>query len=234
VRPEDQPDTWTEIGRSTTPVVNGVLGVFDATALDNGDYRLRLTAWDQYGNGLADETRVRVDGQAKVGLFTLTFEDMTISLPGMGLSVGRTYDSRVKSQGDFGIGWRMDLRTVRLTENRNQGTGWSVTYVTPNYPLNGYQINPSVPHTVSIAIPGGRTQVFDAAAKLYSKYDPTYGYISYEAKPGTYSTLEAVDLSDWVMMGGELYDLYGDYSETYNPQVYRKHPVNCRIAPVRM
>src|SRR3712207_8979512 len=37
-----------------------------------------------------------------------------------------TYDSRIKTKGDFGLGWRMGLRSITLSENRNQGGDWAI------------------------------------------------------------------------------------------------------------
>ncbi|MBD3242648.1 MAG: hypothetical protein GF331_18805, partial [Chitinivibrionales bacterium] len=210
-----------EFHRGTTPVTDGVLGSFDATVVENGDYCIRLTAYDIYGNAAYDETRVHVEGQAKIGLFTLTFEDLNVRLPGMGLSVARSYDSRVKARGDFGCGWRLDLRSLRLSENRVQGEGWEIELVDPQEPLQGYTLAGSTPHTVSIAIPGGRTQVFDAVPELYNRFDPTYGQMTYRARPGTYSTLEVLGIdSDVYVQGSELYSL-SDLITPFDPHRYR-------------
>ena len=41
------------------------------------------------------------------------------------ITVTRTYDSRDKGKGDFGVGWRLDVQTLRLRTNRVLGTGWT-------------------------------------------------------------------------------------------------------------
>ena len=38
--------------------------------------------------------------------------------------IRRVYDSRDKRTGDFGVGWHLDLQTLRLRGNRVLGTGW--------------------------------------------------------------------------------------------------------------
>jgi hypothetical protein len=45
-----------------------------------------------------------VDRKMKVGHFTVSFRDLTIPVPGIPIQVVRTYDSRNKGFGDFGIG----------------------------------------------------------------------------------------------------------------------------------
>ena len=58
----------------TTPVVNAVLGQFDPTLLLNGIYDVRLTAEDTSGNVASVIRSYEVDGGAKIGNFTLSFE----------------------------------------------------------------------------------------------------------------------------------------------------------------
>jgi len=115
---------WTPIGSGTAAVVNGVLGTFDPTLLLNGAYQLELTATD--GNNLEQSVRVdiAVEGQQKIGNFTLTYSDLEIPLSGLPIQILRTYDSRDKSQGDFGVGWTLDIRQGSYKNNRPPGEGW--------------------------------------------------------------------------------------------------------------
>jgi RHS repeat-associated protein len=210
----------TEYFRSTTPVTIGPLGYIDGTNLYNGDYVIRLTVFDRNGSSASDEVQVRVEGQLKVGLFSLAFTDMSINLPGMDLSVNRAYDSRDKLQGDFGYGWKLDLRSVKLSESRSPGDDWEVQYV-GGIP-GSWKFGSAYSHTISIAIPGGRTQVFDAVPVFNNQFDPTYGDMTFVAKPGIYSTLTPLDCStEFVVMGSALYDLNGDFQQTWNPDRYR-------------
>ncbi len=88
---------------------------------------MRLRVFDRGGNITTAQVNVQVTQDLKVGLFTLMFEDVTVPMSGMPLQVIRAYDSREKTNGDFGIGWRIDVRSIRLRANRVQGTGWQVT-----------------------------------------------------------------------------------------------------------
>jgi RHS repeat-associated protein len=210
---------WTEYFRSADNVDADSLGMVDATTLVNGDYEIRLDVYDRSGNSNTASVQIKAVGEKKVGPFTLAFQDLTLPMSGLDVSVTRTYDSRVKTQGDFGIGWQMGLRSIRLSENRNPGTDWTLNRspgLIPQYSLSGAK-----PHTVTVTLPGGRTQEFNAMPHFFSAFNPTFGVMQYTAKPGTYSTLKPIDADTFVVSGGEFYDQNGDFQETFNPQVYR-------------
>jgi RHS repeat-associated protein len=115
---------WTPLAAGTSAVTGGRLGGFDPTLLLNGPYELELAATDALGEIHFADADVNVEGQLKVGLFTLTFSDLEVGLSGLPIQVLRTYDSRDKSQGDFGIGWRLEIRQGSYTNNRKPGEGW--------------------------------------------------------------------------------------------------------------
>ena len=128
VRPagEGEEGAFTELATNTVPVENASLGTLDPTLLLNGLYELRLQATDFAGQIVEDSITVAVDGQQKIGNFTLTFTDLSIPLSGLDLEILRTYDSRDKRQGDFGVGWTLDLRQGTYTNNRTPGEGWQI------------------------------------------------------------------------------------------------------------
>lgn len=210
---------WVEYHRSTTSITADSLGVIDATSLTNGDYKIRLDVYDRAGNSNSDTVQVQVAGEKKIGNFTLAFQDLTLPMSGLELTVTRSYDSRVKTQGDFGIGWKMGMRSISLHENRNQGTDWEIQR-TPGL-IPNYYFAEGKPHSVTVTLPGGRKQEFVPEPEFFSPLSPTYGVMQYRANPGTYSRLEAVEVDTFVVMGGELYDERGDFEEPFNPQVYR-------------
>lgn len=117
-------ETWTPIGTGTGAVVNGTLGVFDPTLLLNGPYEIELAGTDAQGETTIVQVDVNVEGQMKIGLFTLTFSDLEVALAGLPIEILRTYDSRDKQRGDFGIGWRLSLRQGSYKNNRKPGDGW--------------------------------------------------------------------------------------------------------------
>jgi RHS repeat-associated protein len=222
-----------EISRHDTPVHDGELGLFDGTSLQNGDYVILLTVYDRSGNTTFAQTNVRVTGNQKLGQFTLSFEDLSIPLPGFNLAVNRTYDSRDKSKGDFGYGWNMDLKTIRLSENRNQGIHWALAdsgfdVITPikagffdTVHIPRYYLRAIKPHTVTISIPGVRDQVFDANPQLFYQYDPNYGFMNYTPRQGTYSRMKQLDAGYFYRaMDDNLYRLDNMEPEPYDPDLY--------------
>ncbi len=214
---------FVEYLRSTSPVENGTLGTFDATQLENGIYFLRLTVVDAYGNETYDQITVSVDGGMKVGNFSISFSDMKIPLPGIELEVLRTYDSRIKKKKDFGVGWTLDIKqSAKLSENVMPGKGWSVICTKSLFGVClEWGINPSQSHFITVNLPGAPKQVFDVEA-VTSYANPqglVQGYLRFKARPGTYSTLQALDnVSYEFMFGGILYDF--DLNEI-NPNRYR-------------
>jgi RHS repeat-associated protein len=115
---------WTQIGSGTTPVINGVLGTFDPTLLLNGNYQLQLTATDANNLEQSVQVDIAVEGQQKIGNFTLTYQDLEVPVSGLRIQILRTYDSRDKRQGDFGVGWTLDIHQGSYKNNRPPGEGW--------------------------------------------------------------------------------------------------------------
>ena len=53
---------------------------------------------------------ITVVGQNKPGRVTFSVTDLTVPVTGMPITIGRTYDSLLRSQsGDFGNGWNLTL-----------------------------------------------------------------------------------------------------------------------------
>jgi RHS repeat-associated protein len=106
---------FTEFVRSTTPVTDGLLGVWDTTLLENDAYILRLEVVSEAGNRSVHETSVGLSGNLKLGNFRLSFEDLTIPVAGIPITIVRTYDTlRADRDGDFGYGWRLEYRSTDL------------------------------------------------------------------------------------------------------------------------
>jgi len=116
----------TTLATGTTAINNAAIAKFDPTLLENGFYRVRLTVEDFNGQVTVDEKVYHVEGKAKVGVLVLSFKDLEIPLAGVPISIYRTYDSRVKTQHDFGIGWSLSLVTGTFQHNRPPGKGWGI------------------------------------------------------------------------------------------------------------
>ena len=215
---------YIEYYRSTSSVDAANLGIVDATLLENGLYLIRLDVYDQYGNWSADEVQVAVDGNMKVGIFTLSFSDMGVMVPGLSLEVIRTYDSRVKTKGDFGVGWSLDIKkAVSLHEAHMPGKGWELVCVEDN-PYTGcmqYGLNPLIDHTITIHLPGAKQEFEVQAVDVFQLSTGAQGRFRFVPLPGTYSTLEAVDnVSFDYMFGSDVY-LDADDPEPINPNRYK-------------
>jgi YD repeat-containing protein len=159
IAPFGQP-SFTTIAVGTVPVVNGALGVLDPTTLVNDYYLLRLTVFDRAGNQQTAEVDFQVARDKKVGNFTLAFQDVNVPMAGIPISVVRSYDSRDKTKGDFGIGWRLDVNSIRLRVTGVEGADWfedkTLAGIFPTYSLA-----PTRKHLVTITLPDGRVEEFD-------------------------------------------------------------------------
>jgi RHS repeat-associated protein len=193
--------TYTAFASGTTPVVSGTLGLFDPTLLLNGLYEIRLTATNSNGRSASTSVNVVVEGGLKVGNFTLSFVDQEVPVAGLPIQVLRTYDSRDKHTGDFGVGWTLDYKGVRLQENGVLGNNWSGTRDDAFFTT--YCIQPSRPHLVTISLPDGTVYKFEASVSprcqlFYPQADVA---INFQPLPGTNGTLVPLDARDAIVSG---------------------------------
>ncbi|MCA9158171.1 MAG: putative Ig domain-containing protein, partial [Planctomycetales bacterium] len=104
-----------EFAHATTQVQAGLLGTWDTTLLENDAYIVRLEVTDLIGSTSVVDVPVGLSGALKLGNFRLSFEDMTIPVAGIPITIVRTYDTlRADRQGDFGYGWRLEYRDTDL------------------------------------------------------------------------------------------------------------------------
>tara|TARA_R110002167_G_scaffold352262_1_gene565134 strand:- start:1303 stop:19128 length:17826 start_codon:yes stop_codon:yes gene_type:complete len=96
-------------------LTNEVIGRFDPTLLRNGIYTIELEATDAGGNVSFDSEVIKVDGNLKLGNFTVSFTDLEVPVVGIPITVTRTYDTLDSNvQGDFGYGWSMDMSNTKV------------------------------------------------------------------------------------------------------------------------
>ncbi len=109
--------TFTTIATSTAPVqAGGDLGLFDPTNLADGAYTLRLTAWNAGGHVSTTSITVNVNGYLKLGNLHLAFNDLTVPVSGIPITITRTYDSlNANAPGDFGYGWTLSEADYQLS-----------------------------------------------------------------------------------------------------------------------
>jgi YD repeat-containing protein len=192
--------TFTTISSATTSVNAASLGAFDPTLLINGIYQLRLTVVDVSGRQASASTTTVVDGNQKVGRFSISFLDVAVPLSGFPLQITRTYDSQDKRSGDFGVGWSLGLRNVRLQENRALGEGWSGTrsFVT-------FCIEPVAKHVVTVTLPDNTIYQFEPVLtpRCQGLSAPDEVSLSFRSLPGTPSDvrLEPLDVRSALVSG---------------------------------
>lgn len=186
---------YVKFAEGTTSVTNGILGRLDPTMMRNGFYDIKLTVTDRSGNYVSTNTTYELDGEAKVGIFTVSFNDLTIPMAGVPISIDRTYDSRMKSKGDFGVGWSLGLRNMTISVSNTLGSDWqqTVSGFIATYRLS----EKAPPHTVTVTYPDGKIEEFSLAVSPSSQmvYPIEIATISFVPKAGTTSTLTSLDQS---------------------------------------
>ncbi|HET9306133.1 MAG TPA: PKD domain-containing protein, partial [Candidatus Sulfotelmatobacter sp.] len=119
--------TWIHLAQpsGSVPQNNAVLGVLDPTVMLNGSYTLRLSVTDSYGQSATTTTSFVVSKNMKVGNFRLTYNDLTVPVAGIPITVTRIYDSLDQGFHDFGTSWSLGIANVQLQKNRNLGKNWT-------------------------------------------------------------------------------------------------------------
>src|SRR5262249_20782831 len=106
-------------------------------------------------------SNVDVARTTKVGNFTMTFNDLSVPVAGLPITVTRTYDSRDKASHDFGFGWTLSISNVRLQKNGVLGAKWEMTQSGGFLPT--FCIVPDKQHIVTITFPDNRVYKFQAS-----------------------------------------------------------------------
>ena len=215
--------TWTTFSTGSGAVVNGLLGTLDPTLLLNGTYSIRLTSTNAEGGISFTSIGLIVTGEQKVGNFTIAFKDVNVPVAGLPIQVIRTYDSRDKRKGDFGIGWTLGINNVRIEKTGVLGSKWEETVgggFLPSYCLLAQR-----PRIVSIVFPDGKTYQFKAVTSPECQRGAPlqFATVAFTPMPGTQGSLAAVGQTDVVAVGDipgqvELRNL-GDL-QLFNPTVF--------------
>ena len=184
-------------------MTNSVLGTLDPTLLINDIYTVRLTVLDRGGNQESASVSVQVARDEKVGKFTLAFEDLAIPVARIPIAIDRVYDSRDKAVGDFGVGWRLDLQTLRLRVNREQGSAWNVNRSGGFSPT--YSFAAADQHKVSVTFPDGKVEEFDLTLSPASSliFPLQFVTASYTPRVGTPGTVQALGNNGLFVFGSQ-------------------------------
>jgi hypothetical protein len=199
------------------------IGEFDPTTLLNGLYDIRLRAYDRGGNVSEDSTTVQVEGQMKIGNFTLRYVDLELPLNGIPITLARTYDSRDKRVGDFGVGWRLAVNSIEVRTNRELGSAWRVFRQGLTFGLVEEDL-----HLAAIRLPDGRIEAFEMVvvpnASPIIPFPPLTQSVRFRPLPGTLGTLEALGENNVSILdaqpGPVTLRLDSDGS-IYNPTLFR-------------
>lgn len=215
---------WTTIASGSTAVTNGLLGTFDPTVLLNGIYTVRLSATNAGGQTSVSTVSAVVTGELKVGNFTLSFTDLNVPVAGLPIEVIRTYDSREKRTGDFGVGWTLGVKNVRVEKSGVLGINWEQTVTQGFLPTFCLQAT-KVPF-VTVTFPDGRLYKFQASlnaqCQLIAPFEfATVGFNQLPGSPGTQGAkLVALDGNDVFVAGaapGDVELLSAETVDIYNP-----------------
>ena len=222
--------SWTVSARNVdrgTPVVlasgtgapPATLATFDPTLVINGAYQILTTAVASGGGSTTCTSNVFVAGDMKLGDYQTTYLDMETSIAGFPVQILRTYDTKDTRQGDFGIGWRLELSGPRATPNNRLGQGgWSTTSC--GFLGGSRCFHTATPHFVTVTSPNGRVEVFDLTpgqtSPLLAITTPAY---TARAGTGTTSTLEDLDLPT-LQASGDSLTVFLDGS-LYDPRLFR-------------
>ncbi len=219
-RPKGGED-WTLLATGSDNVDEQAVASFDPTLLHNGIYEVRLVATDAGGKRTTDHTQVVVDGELKVGHFSLTFEDLSVDLAGIPVRVTRTYDTRQRSQSlDFGHGWSVGYQNVHLQESRTIGFAWSLNEYDTGV-FSDWCVEPDGDPVVTVRLPSGEVEKFRPRAEPHcTSITPTIDVrLVFEPIDGTDSTLEQTAYGMLRLVNGHIMKL-GE-AEPVDPDAYR-------------
>lgn len=193
---EKDKNQYIQFATGSTSVTNGILGKIDPTKLRNGLYDIRLTVEDTGGNSVSVKRVYEMDGEAKVGNFSIGFNDLTIPVTGLPITITRTYDSRNKSKGDFGVGWTLNIKDIEITENDILGKGWEQTKSGGFFPT--FFLKSTRAHTVTVNYPDGQADRFDmeispTSSQITPFTQTTTVSSSFKAQSDTHSKLDSLN-----------------------------------------
>ncbi|MBN2265519.1 MAG: hypothetical protein JW775_06870, partial [Candidatus Aminicenantes bacterium] len=222
---------WVRFASGTEAVSDGPLGILDPTQLLNGIHEVRLQVTDSSGRIARATVVVVVRDQVKVGHFTVSFVDLEVPVAGVPLRVTRTYDSRDKTRGDFGVGWRLDVSNVRVQPAATLGLAWYGTASAGAFPT--YCIQPTAPPIVTLTFPDGRVEEFEM--RLSKECQPMAPIpatqVSFVRAGATLGRLELIGSADVEIVGswpGPM-QLFGSEYSLLDPAAYRYTAPDGRI-----
>lgn len=143
-----------------------------------------------------------------------SFKDLSVPLSGLPIEVVRTYDSRDKEVGDFGVGWNLGLSDIRLQKNRPLSVKWhqEITGFVTGFGIPMYEMTPDRERIITITLPDNQVFRFRAVFNPETQTGVSIigGTVGFEPLPGTHGTLEVEGGSDVRCVGQvAVYDPFG-------------------------
>src|SRR6266567_1267680 len=202
------------------------LATFDPTVLVNGTYTITITANASGGGVQTSQSTIAVLGNLKLGRYVTTSQDLHAPVNGFQIQVLRSYDSLDKTQGDFGVGWRVSLANFRTAPNRVLGAGgWTQYNQSCVLGLCFTAFKNSAPRFVTVVFPDQHSEIFDftpaGGTNVFFGCTPTF---TARASAGTTSTLVPLDGTTCSYTGDG--NLYGSGGGFYNPQRFQLNTIN--------
>ncbi|MCP4301378.1 MAG: type IV secretion protein Rhs, partial [Gammaproteobacteria bacterium] len=218
--------TATFLPRQSASVIDGVLGSFDASLLLNGVYYIALTAVDINGHQSQESIAVIVDGQIKIGNFSVTLEDLSIPVTGIPVRITRTYDTRRKHERlDFGYGWSIDYQNVQVTETRVPGVAWRLNEYRSGFQNStiNFCVQPLGQPQVVVNLPDGDIETFDVRAEPECQlYIPRIDVqMAFEPTSGTTASLELQGDPVLRLANGNLVEIGESVDQGIDPSLYK-------------
>lgn len=221
------------ISEGTKKKNNQSLGEFDPTMLRNGLYNIRLTVWGKSGISISDEILISVEGQMKIGNFSMDFQDMDLSVAGAPITVIRGYDSRDRHvSGDFGYGWNISTCGVTITKSCDLSINWDME-------SKGYNTSffSTRPHIVSVNWGNGKVEKFVMKAKSDGLSSLKTASFTFESMDGSKSKLTpTITTKSWMYENGYFFKFNEDYDDIpFNPDTWQlnkadgsKYLISCK------
>jgi RHS repeat-associated protein len=188
---------WTEYKTGTTAVSKGTITTLDTSLMLDGQYDIRLTVYDTDGQTAQTDNYVVIKGNQKLGYFCMAITDMTVNIDGLPIKITRTYDSRNKVQGDFGVGWTLSTTSVQVQKPEISAFDWEQNQYGGGFGIT-YALQAVRAHNVTITLPGDT--VFSFAETLnpdQSQYeafaDTLDTHVEYQELSGPKATLTPLD-----------------------------------------
>ncbi|ROT98918.1 tandem-95 repeat protein [Marinobacter sp. R17] len=160
-------DNWQVIAEGDTNQTSAPVALFDPSLLTNGQWDVAVIALDVNGQSASDMLSLQVEGDLKVGNFSITLEDLNIPMAGLPIRVTRTYDSRRRFEDlDFGHGWSIGYQDVKVEESRVPGSYWTINQYKRG-PMNlivDFCVEPLGAPVVTVTLPSGDVERFEVGA----------------------------------------------------------------------